>query len=103
MKRAEMTINFDNDTAMILGSQIKLIISSSGHYCLPLSQCILSENVQTNIVLLSSDLKNMLFAEKKTKAMKLHRQDMEAPEQKLRKAKFSKRQIFNLLEQVSNS
>ena len=86
MKRAGMTINFDKDTAIILGSLIKLTISSSGHYCLPLSifHC-------SNIVLLSTDLGQMSFAEKKRKAIKLHRQLSHASKEKLKKlAKESK-------------
>lgn len=38
MKRAKMNINFENDTAELLGKTINLISTSSGHYCLPISR-----------------------------------------------------------------
>ena len=38
MKKARITINTDNDTAEILGVRVKLQSTSSGHYCIPVSQ-----------------------------------------------------------------
>ena len=40
MKRAEMIINFSNDTVNVGGKDIiKLTCTTSGHYCLPLTDC----------------------------------------------------------------
>ena len=38
MKKAKITINTDNDTAEILGVRVKLQSTSSGYYCIPVSQ-----------------------------------------------------------------
>ena len=35
MKQAEMTVDFDTETAMVLGCKVKLVTSSSGHYHCP--------------------------------------------------------------------
>ena len=38
MKEAKTVLDFDEDTANMLGVDIKLCYTSSGHYCIPLSQ-----------------------------------------------------------------
>ena len=38
MKRARMTLNFNNDTAEMFGKRIKLLCTMSGHYHVPISR-----------------------------------------------------------------
>ena len=38
MKRARMTLNFNNDTAEMFGKRIKLLCTTSGHYHVPISR-----------------------------------------------------------------
>ena len=47
MKKGNATVNFSTDEITIIGSTIKLLFTSSGHYCLPLNQHIsLAERLQ---------------------------------------------------------
>ena len=38
MKRAQMTLNFNNDTAEMFGKRIELLCTTSGHYHVPISR-----------------------------------------------------------------
>ena len=38
MKRARMTLNFNNDTAEMFGKRIKFLCTTSGHYHVPISR-----------------------------------------------------------------
>ena len=40
MKRFGMTLDLVNDTASIFGKKVELDTTSSGHYCLPLRECV---------------------------------------------------------------
>ena len=49
MKRAETVIDFKNDTAIMLGRQINLISTQSGHYAVPLTDnCRILNDMSTN-------------------------------------------------------
>ena len=75
MKRANMVLDFENDTALALGENVHLATTSSGHYFIPLTkpkQLISSfdkNNDNVKIVLVSKESKtdNQI-------ALKLHRQ-----------------------------
>ena len=84
MKQAEMTVDFDTDTAMVLGCKVKLVTSSSGHYCLPITKCILGNDLPTSIVLHATEIKQLTYQEKRIKALKLHRQLSHASKDKLK-------------------
>ena len=43
MKKVQMIINFDDDTAQILENHVKLNCTSTGHYCIPLTKLLLSD------------------------------------------------------------
>ena len=74
MKRANIVLNFMNDTAEILGQNVKLYTTSSGHYCVPLCNTLLIENLlNTSIVLHTEALQYISVDEKKKKALKLNR------------------------------
>ena len=36
MKKADMTLNFKNDNAIVFGESVKLITTKSGHYTIPI-------------------------------------------------------------------
>ena len=75
MKRAKLVLNFNNDTAEILGQNVMLHITSSGHYCVPLCNTLIMENVlNTNIVLHTEPLQYMSNDKKMKMAVKLHKQ-----------------------------
>ena len=75
MKRAEMMIDFSNDTVNVGGKDIiKLTCTSSGHYYLPLTRLLLHDSSShSRIVLHAVNLKTMTAEEKRRKAAKLHR------------------------------
>ena len=83
MKRAETELNFKDDTVNILGQNLPLRVTSSGHYTLPLSknQYIMEKvkrDSQVKITLVvNSDLS------KEGTARKLHRQFVHPPPEKL--------------------
>jgi transposase InsO family protein len=85
LKKAGVVLDFNNDTVRIMNSNIKLWSSSSGHYCLPLSNFLISNkgNTPVKIVLHTYTLENMSVKEKKNRAMKLHRQFSHASKEKL--------------------
>ena len=85
MKRAEMVLDFETDTAEVLGNKVNLHCTSSGHYCLPLTNLLLQDkpNSCVLIVLHTLNLKQLSRSEKMKKAMKLHRQFSHASKEKL--------------------
>ena len=44
MKQMGMKLDFENDVAIIRGEKLKLLCTSSGHYCLPLNFTWLGDN-----------------------------------------------------------
>ena len=85
MKKAQLVLNFNNDTAEVLGHNVKLHCTSSGHYCIPLSSTLLGVDcgVDTSIILHTESLQTLSDDEKWKKAMKLHRQFNHASKEKL--------------------
>ena len=89
MKKANMCINFDDDTAHALGHMINLSITRSGHYILPLTRAtqLLPQVTQQlsfgqqNITLHLS--KESIDQSKSAIAEKLHRHSAHAPAEKL--------------------
>ena len=85
MKQANMTIDFENDTAFIFGQKANLdyIVTMSGHYALPISPCTqllnnLATNERINITLTTQSEKSKFQI-----AAKLHRQFSHPPPEKL--------------------
>ena len=83
MKKAGMTIDFENDIAKVFGKTINLNVTKSGHYTLPLTPATqflvdykIQPRVHTTLVCNSS-------LSKKDIAHKLHRQFAHAPSHKL--------------------
>ena len=51
MKRADVNLNFKDDTASVFGKTIELVVTKSGHYAIPLTvpcQIIHSRNANVN-------------------------------------------------------
>ena len=111
MKRAQLNLNFNNDTAEILGQKVKLQTTSSGHYCIPLCNTLLLDNgvgLNCNIILQTEALKSMSDDKKLKTAIKLHRQFAHASKEKLCKlAKNSKdyndNKFLNMIEKFCDS
>ena len=76
MANGGMVIDFKEDTLSIGDSnKVKLFVTSTGHYAVPLSQCHLgNDTVVSNIVLNCTASEGLSAAQKMKKAMKLHRQ-----------------------------
>ena len=85
MKKGQMIINFDDDMAQILGNQVKVNCTSTGHYCIPLTKLLLSDkdSSQSPVVLHTTTTKNATRKELINKAVKLHRQFSHAAKEKL--------------------
>ena len=79
MKRAKIKLDLENDTAEVLGENIALNYTSSGHYCVPIDNAnsVAVEHVCAVKLheLNTSDLRNAL--------LKLHRQFAHPPQVKL--------------------
>ena len=85
MKRASMTLNFENDTLIAFGHKIPLLTTHSGHYAVPITQASqLMNNAITGTV---STITLKLSEESNTAAIaqKLHRQFAHPTKEKLLK------------------
>ena len=85
MKRENMTIDFENDTAFIFGQKPNLIVTKSGHYALSISPYThllnnLATSERINITLTTQSEKS-----KFQMVTKLHRQFSHPPSEKLGK------------------
>ena len=85
MKRAEMIINFSNDTVNVGGKDIiKFTCTTLGHYCLPLTRLLHHDSSSCcRIVLHAVIIKAMTVDEKMRKAAKLHCQFSHASKEEL--------------------
>ena len=110
MKRAQMVLNFETDTAEFLGNKVNLYCTSSGHYCLPLTNLLLQHkpNSSASILLHMLNLKQISRSEKREKAMKLHRQSSHALKENLCKLvkeskEFSDKDFLDTMEECCDS
>ena len=85
MKKAKVVLDLVTDTASVLGETVELVCSSSGHYCIPLSNLLFNQqgDLRASVVLHTSAVKSLSREEKWRKAMKLHRQFSHASKDKL--------------------
>ena len=85
MKRAEIVLDFLQDTAMVLGDSVDLVCTSSGHYCIPLTNMLINDqgNMNVSVVLHTAAVASLTVEEKRQKADKLHRQFCHASKEKL--------------------
>ena len=84
-KKAQMIINFDDDMAQILGNQVILTCTGTGHYCISLTKLLLSDkdSSQPHVVLHTTIIKNATQKGLIDKAVKLHNQFSHASKEKL--------------------
>ena len=86
MKRSGMVLDFVNDTVNVLGETIDLVCTTSGHYCIPLSNTLLDVDSKFyNIILHTEGLKGLTRSEKMKKAVKLHQQFAHCSKERLLK------------------
>ena len=99
MEGMKMKIDFATGMANVLGQDIKLVLTRSGHYCIPLSQCIKEE---VCAVFNDSELGHKSREEKKRSAVKLHRQFCHASYERLKtlllQAEIKDREFMDILE-----
>ena len=110
MKRAQMVLDFQTDTAEVLGNKVNIHCNSSGHYFLPLTNLLLQDkpNSCASIVLHTLNLKQLSRSKNMRKAMKLHRQFSHASKEKLRKLvkeskDFSDKNFLDIIEECCDS
>ena len=108
MKKSNMVLDFVKDTVKVLGTTIQLESTFSGHYCIPLTNKLLVNKKNYRIVLNTTSLKDLSTSDKKTKAMKLHRQFSHASKDKLCKlakqsVNFNDDEFLRLIEELCDS
>ena len=79
MKKAGVKMDSENDTAVIMGKEVALNITSSGHYCIPIDK---TETVHVNEVH-AVKLEEMTQDEQKSALLKLYRQFAHPPKKRL--------------------
>ena len=70
MKKAAIKLDLENDTAKIMGEDVALNLTSSGHYCIPIDR---SEKVPVESVC-AVNLKDLSQQDRQKTLLKLHRQ-----------------------------
>ena len=110
MKKAGSKLEFCHDTVTMLGENVKLSFTESGHYCIPISnkKQLISQNGkdQVKVVLHVSDLSSKGTEEKRQMVLKLHRQFSHPSKECLRSlvtsAGIKDQEFLKLIETVSN-
>ena len=79
MKRANTQIDFASDKINILGHDVQVIFSTSGHYCIPTGRLNSSgmgstEEIKEEVNLFCKELSEKTVSQKQRIAEKLHRQ-----------------------------
>lgn len=105
MKTAGIVLDFRKDMCWIFDKCIELKTTTSGHYCLPLTNKLLDHSGTKNIVLHVQNFGQCSFTEKKKKAEKLHRQFAHASKEKLvslvkKSGKFNDKEFIKAIEEV---
>ena len=61
MKTGCMIIDFNKETVSVLGEQVDMIPTSTGHFCIPLSRFAVGkdDSVFSNVVLITEALKDL--------------------------------------------
>ena len=83
LKRAGTVLDLENDTAIMFKQQLALEVTSSGHYCINISDKDSPSDTYENIVLAITD--NMSEGQKHKALLKLHKQFGHASVDKLKK------------------
>ena len=108
MKKAETKIDFTKDKINILGQEMDIKFTLSGHYSIPISKTYEalneSDQNQSNNIFLSINISRKMVSEKKTIGKKLHKQFGLASSNKISKlvksAGIKDSERFTLINQV---
>lgn len=79
MKNAGVKMNLENDTAVILGKEVALNLTASGHYCIPIDKTQTLPVNEVNAV----KLEELSDDKRKSTLLKLHRQFAHPPKKRL--------------------
>ena len=112
MEKADVKIDFTNDRVEILSCEQELFLSSSGHYCIPISKkkCLPQMDQELGEVLqrsfLSSDTQFQSKEERVRAAVKPHRTfshpDANKLKSLLKDAKLVGEELFKLIDEISD-
>ena len=108
LERANAVIDFQKGELLFLGKVIPVVITRSGHYCLPLTRDMSMDNKHTNNILFNFKLDdNMLPDCLSKKINKLHRQFAHPTADRLIKllktAGVDRKTVFDSVHDVTNS
>jgi len=79
MKKAAIKMDLENDTATIMGKEVALNLTTSGHYCIPIDKTV-EVPVET---VCAVNFENLNTQEKHKTLLKLHRQFAYPPKKRL--------------------
>ena len=106
MKKADMVLDFKNDSLKVFNRSLKLTTTESGHYCIPLASPSLEES-HVSTVLFINKLRNKSDCEKKKVAEKLHKQFSHPSAEKLhnfvRSAEITDKRFLKFLLEIPSS
>lgn len=85
LKRAEASLDFSNDEITILGEDVPITISKSGHYCVSLSRSLNCNSRDIQRILFTAPLEPGNTEDNKRKVLKLHKQFAHPPAERLKK------------------
>ena len=110
LKKVGAILNFDNDSMMISGQVIKLVVCKSGHYCIPIcskKRALMVPGVKVFLTVTQETLGGTDPKLMEKKALKLHRQFAHAPAYRikslLKSAGFTKKLFLDALDRVCES
>ena len=108
LERANAVIDFQKGELLFLGKTVPAIITSSGHYCLPLTRELNINDKHTNDILFSFKIDENISADDlKKKVTKLHRQFAHPTADKLIKllksANIENKDAFDTLRNITDS
>ena len=108
MKKGDVIINTKENRATVLGEEVELIETSSGHLCLPLTDKLLDGDTWDHIVLNATSITQCTREQKKQKAMKLHKQFSHPSKERLlqlvkRSKGFKDKEFLELIEECSET
>ena len=101
MKRAKARLNTADDTVTMLGEEIKLVITSTGHYAVPINRnkAILEQEAYINLISTIPDMSHEQIA------LKLHRQFAHPPPDRLIKlienSNYKNEELNNKIKEIS--
>ena len=106
LQKLSTVINFKDNEVSMLGQSISIVLSDSGHYCLPLTREMNIHNKHTDMILLNTNFGKDKDADRK-KVIKLHRQFAHPSAEKLikllKEAGVKDQNLFKLVTEVSVS